>query len=1438
MHGFAFQVDKLVAEIEDHQLLHELSLEDDLDTEKLPSELNLSAVSSDSSMSGVALLPPDPTQDNSSQESGVAQLPLDELDCGVLKNIPVPSACSMPVHPSASPTPGVSHAKAVVSAAVRSSFPVLHSDTSFSLESSIMEQEQPSSAKADIQEQEGLDVAGPDSQMVESAALQDALTASSLVTTKAVVHSSPGGVTSSLPATSSDVLNLPWTPQCIPPTHLWEAAPSNALGAAGWSEDPALTVQESVVEGSSSHLLGSTSAVPGALSAQEGSNHAPGDGMIVSSKAAHSPSPVPSESSDLKWEPTEEDSESGHSSSPELTDECTHPTSLPGRTNAPASGSSHLSTLACPASSSLLAQDLRLSPSPPPPAGHQWDSLHRFSTCSSSSERPTDSPDTAGKLAPVDSDLPGSGWLSPEPPNPSVSIAKPETPPPPPFTSSPPPDHAEPSKDSSAQLQVKEECLEEVLDVEGDADQSATLDVTLESGAQVPMDRAVIEQLHAKAAKEVALWEDCLGHMTVNEHPHCEYPHIYGVRCEMEYYIKMEVPEQMAHYDEFHNRLLQKDMTAPVVEQMDKFVVCHIVACLLRSEYSLLADLLPSLEYSLCTHHHAIVAHRDELRESICRMDQKLLQISLVEAATPTQTVASGSIVPPWRDSDSSGQSEETGQPSSSVVASEEVERMLPPGLIKLEDQLHLAFVDHSAPTCEDCPWEHPHLRFSFFRVPRQFSESGLRIPIWFQGSEQLGEEALQIPISEKIPVSLIQMALLHQCDEASKAIWRNVQEIRELEWFIAHTRTACFRAGAGDLQLGLLAAGISPFDLQFPSVPQETQEAGCQAEPTTQSTGTQDGTGVKFIDRHLMDSDLHYMSTEIMDEYLKESGYGPCQGGNVLSHPFYEGPCVLGAVGDHFKSVSLIMLRSTLDSEIQALRDLDHEMFSSRPFRGVHVLAYTDDTYLVVLPTCSKRTIITEQLSQTMLELAKPLPKKDCLLSRSEYVKARSAAADPAPKRPAHRMLRTASTASGTVETASTAEETRPLQAARGGQETDSHTEVEAAPKEPSPSPRVFRPLKVAPQTDISQTAVKPVLGPVPTKAQRKMPPPNLGVAIQLSSSPQQSCTESFDLGGDQVPPPEDLDRTLEGVELDNQTPQNISATVLVAISATVSKPPSSSDAQCTEGTTAVKVIMASTSKPRLPMPALTEDGCVLPPCTVRSFPAPHPEWKMQLGAKELADMLPKSLPIVPGVVVNRSTALLELEFPWFIPKGQLSDTQVHLQTATRIQKALRTTLIHPAVEQSLLPTPTPDHHLGLVTVEDLRCLTQDDHATLSKNRVEFFFPILREHLVGGSTKSQQYLLSCRVFGWYPSHFQQKKLGKETHEHLTLLSDRIEKYDGGSTTFQASKLLTMCPFPDCLYMCSSQYAVVKNAMRQHYHTWVVCGACLCHFAPNIFTNI
>ncbi len=167
MHGFAFQVDKLVLEIEDHQLLHELSLEDDIDIEELPSELNLSEVSSDSSMSSEALLPPDPVSDDLVLESGVARLPPDELDCGALESVPVPTASSTPTRPSAPPPSSVFQVRALVSASTRKLFPSRHSDTSCSSESS-MDEEQPSSKEVSIGDSKEPSVVEPDFQAVES----------------------------------------------------------------------------------------------------------------------------------------------------------------------------------------------------------------------------------------------------------------------------------------------------------------------------------------------------------------------------------------------------------------------------------------------------------------------------------------------------------------------------------------------------------------------------------------------------------------------------------------------------------------------------------------------------------------------------------------------------------------------------------------------------------------------------------------------------------------------------------------------------------------------------------------------------------------------------------------------------------------------------------------------------------------------------------------------------------------------------------------------------------------------------------------------------------------------------------------------------------------------------------------------------------------------
>ena len=59
-------------------------------------------------------------------------------------------------------------------------------------------------------------------------------------------------------------------------------------------------------------------------------------------------------------------------------------------------------------------------------------------------------------------------------------------------------------------------------------------------------------------------------------------------------------------------------------------------------------------------------------------------------------------------------------------------------------------------------------------------------------------------------------------------------------------------------------------------------------------------------------------------------------------------------------------------------------------------MLAYTDNTYPIVLPTHSRCTFITQQLVHSLVELVKPLPLKDSLLMRGEYM--RAAAADSIP--------------------------------------------------------------------------------------------------------------------------------------------------------------------------------------------------------------------------------------------------------------------------------------------------------------------------------------------------------------------------------------------------------------------------------------------------------
>ncbi len=258
-----------MSEIEDHQLLHELSLEDDIVAEELPSELNLSEVSSDSSMSGVAPLPPDPVSDDPVLESGVARLPPDELDCGVLESVPIPTTSSTPTRPSALPTSSVSWAKNLVSTSVRRFFPGYHLDTSCSSESS-MDEEQPSSMEVGVEGSGEPSVVEPDSQTVESKASQGTPAASLTGSTEAVIRPPSGDAVSLQSPSMPTVMNLPQTPQHVPPSSLQEAASSDVLGAAGRSEGPASTIQESVAKVSPCHSSAPVSSISGEATPSKG----------------------------------------------------------------------------------------------------------------------------------------------------------------------------------------------------------------------------------------------------------------------------------------------------------------------------------------------------------------------------------------------------------------------------------------------------------------------------------------------------------------------------------------------------------------------------------------------------------------------------------------------------------------------------------------------------------------------------------------------------------------------------------------------------------------------------------------------------------------------------------------------------------------------------------------------------------------------------------------------------------------------------------------------------------------------------------------------------------------------------------------------------------------------------------------------------------------
>ncbi len=586
MHGFAFQVDKLVSEIEDHQLLHELSLEDDIDVEELPSELNLSEVSSYSSMSGVAPLPPDPVSDDLVLESGVARLPPDKLDCGALESVPVPTASSTPTRPLAPPTSSVSRAKGLVSTSVQRFFPGYHSDISCSSESS-MDDQQPSSMEVVVEGSREPSVVEPDSQAVEFEASQGNPAASSTGSTEAVLRlPSSDAVLPRSPSTPT-IMNLPQTSQHIPPSSLQEAASSDVLGAAGRSEGPASTVQESVVKVSPCRSSVPVSTISGALSAPLGSNHTPVGGATDFNEAAHPQRPASTDVLVLERDSAMEGPEAGHSHDSENTGSCTHPTSPSVRAavQAPSPpGSSIQDRTAAPGSST---QDLRQSSSSPSPSvGQLRSSSHQSPIRSDSPERPTDQPAAVEKLAPADSHPSGSGRLSPGSSQIPIPGVSPEAPLPPPSDSVLSVDRVKPPQDGSIQLQVEADSVLRVRDAESSMD-SPALDVSLEGGARVPMGRSVVEQLRDGAAKEVATWDNCLSRMTVNEHPNCLFPHVSGVKCDMCYYTKTEVPERVVEYDEFQDMLFCNDLTAEVVEKMDPFVVRHIMARLHQVEYSL-----------------------------------------------------------------------------------------------------------------------------------------------------------------------------------------------------------------------------------------------------------------------------------------------------------------------------------------------------------------------------------------------------------------------------------------------------------------------------------------------------------------------------------------------------------------------------------------------------------------------------------------------------------------------------------------------------------------------------------------------------------------------------------------------------------------------------------------------------------------------------------
>ncbi len=1197
--------------------------------EELPSELDLSEASTASLMSGVAPLPPDSVSPASPVESGVARVPSDGLVSGEIDVPPVPAASSTPVRPS---IPSVSSASrsdgSRRGSILQDYFPDDVSDSSCSS----MEEEQSLNPEGS----EKLVVVEPDSQTVESVAPRSSPPASPVDFTAAAALSLPGSIIRPQPICPTNVESPLQTPQCVLPSSPWEAASSDALSAAGRSEDPALTIQESAMMGSPS--CSSSCTVPGALSASLRSNPAPEDGVEDSTEAVEADHPASVEqdswtgNSQVCDFPTLTGTEFGtHLLSPVVvvispaTD-----VSAEDSEAVPDSPRRDLSPMRSPTVSPKKQPGLPPHSSPPP---------------SSSPERPVDRPAGTGKLAPADPLLPGSGQHSHDVSATSVESIGSR------LDGGLPTDQVELLEDSFLRMQDRE--AESAPDTQGEEDGAdrPCLDVSLEGGVQVCMDRSILEQLRDKAAQELLMWKETVSRMMLNEHPQCSFPHVYGIQNHAEYFRHTEHPAMKPFYDEFHDLMLRNDLTADYVHDASPFTVRYGLARLLWVDAPLPEELLPEMEAVLKRHREKIMDKIVRKVQSIQELDSRLNKLSEPETI---QEVVEGSIVSPHRSSGSSPQPVELDQPVDSTPTTEEVKTEEPIQVktedqptepVKLEDQLLRLFNDHSAPDCVDYPWTHPRFCGSAFQAPQLFCNKGPRIPIWFHGDEQIGAEAAQIPIGANTPMQLVQTALLHQCSEAAYVIKCRVEEIRELERFAVDARAACFSAGAGDLQFALLKAGIAPQDLLFPSVHRETQEMGCQANPSTLSTTTQDGPGIQFIKQNLMDCPLQDLSTEHMDVYLADCGYRPADGEDRFSHSFRNGLCYIGAVGPHFQSVSPISFRTTPDSKIQQLRDQDRERQPGRPFRGVHILAYTEDMYPVVLPTRSERTIISEQLSCTLVELEKPLPAKDSLLSRSEFVRSQRAPVGPIVSESGQSSLGGVQTA---VEPSKAAGGTRPIEAVRGGQEMDSCIEVEATPQEPAPSRDASRPLGTVFKIDVPQAAMKPPSGGFLTKAQRKLPP--LFMNYSTEDAPH-SATESFDLCGDDFQTPE------ESEELERSGNRQ-----LEMAAATVQ-----SDALNTEGTAEATATMAPVKVSALPAPRCSESGRVLPPCTINCFPVPHPDWEMDVDEKVLNDLLPDDLPVVAGVEGNQTMSLLSVDLQEFLPKEDLPDSQTSRRRCRR---------------------------------------------------------------------------------------------------------------------------------------------------------------------------